>query len=200
MGLPLHNYLVVFGCFSPLFAVLFNHLPLLNCRKWFVISELSTISLATLIVMRFINTVQHTWMYFLFLALFNLVFTHRFGIKNFSKTLAVSLMLTYITTEMHEIPWFAFGYLGLFNQVLHPLHPLCHLYSFAVGCLVIKIANLKITKANALIFCLSIATLFYAFFRGTPHPIYTRGFCFLVLLVIFYFGSNLGTVKKHEQK
>ena len=176
MTLLVHNFLVIFSSFSPLFAVLIDRFSFLNCRRWFVFCELSFLSLSLLILIGIVDTLSYTWLYPLFIVGFNLVFTLRFGIKSFAKVFAVSLMAGFLLTETHEIANFVYNYFGLRNDPIwqspaYPLHPLTNLYSLVVGYLLFGMVHFK-KKIYTVILVCSIVLSSFGYYHFFYAPLY----------------------------
>lgn len=206
------NVLNLFGGFAPVFGLLVYQIPAFNRKYWFIISELALASATIFLMVWWIplaaifNTLPFVLFFYpLYLMGFLAVLSKRFGTTQFSKVLALTLMLGFLTTEMHEIPEFSFAYLGLFGHYLYPLHPLTHLYSIITFWLAMKIGKLHFTKPLILLSVLCLGYLYVMYFMcprtwlfTTPLTTVFGNFCacgrrplpFVWLATLFYYGCD----------
>jgi len=195
----LHNYLVVFFSFSPLFAVLINRMPFLSNIKGFIISQASLILLAVLLFTQAIPyTVPYIWLYPVFMFILNDILTLKFGFKSYSKILAVSLMAGFLLTETHEIANFMIKYLELattlsWQSLTYPLHPLTNLYSLLVGYVLFKEVNFKQRiYPFLLVFLLVVSSfVYYLFFYEKAFIPVIRFLQFFIFMYIIKKGGQL---------
>ena len=185
------NLFKVFSSFSPIFALLILGLPL-SSKKWFISVQAFFISVTVFLFLdglKWINPLILGF-YTLYIVGFNLIFTYRFKIKNFPKAFALSLMLSFLITEIHELPNFLFAYLGLFGHFLHPIHIFCHIYLLVVGYLAIKVAGLRVTKGGIMVFVVGLVCTFALYPIIGVYPVLERMLWFPFFAVIFYFWSE----------
>lgn len=200
------NLFIIFSGMSPIFAVLIERLTFLNMKKWFITIQSIFVAIIVYMLMAFPTLKGKTVpsilvLYPLFLLAFNFLFFYRFGVQHFSKGLSLSLMLTFVLTEMHEIPMFIVSYVKL--TFLDPgklANSIAPIYALVVGYLATKTAELKISKSRILGFALGISSLFPLYLlnpqldiSANPHILSfaKRIFCFLVLSTTFYHWSGI---------
>jgi len=141
-----------------------------------------------------VYTVPYIWLYPLFIFIANLIFTGKInGIQNFSKTLAISLMMGYLLTETHEIANFIHKYLGLIinENLTNSLHPITNLYGLLVGYFLFKTVKFKnrIYPYFLGYFLILSSFIYYYFFYSKPFIPYIR----IIQLGIFVYFINRGT-------
>jgi len=201
----LRNFFVLMSSFSPVIALFLPPVKELNNWKAVLIVE-SVIFGAFLSVLFFLPYVHSKTMpavlslYPLFLFLFNLVLLLKFKVAHFSKILSVSVILSFVTTELHELPAFTYSYLAL--EFLDPgkwiffLSPIATLIFFILAT---KIFSLSLSARSKLLLLLSVAGL-YVFYllnpqidiNGIPSVLayLKRFYCFVILAAAFLIGGD----------
>ena len=141
-------------------------------------------------------------LYPLFMFLFNLVLLIKFKPRVFSKILAVSLMLSFVLTEFHELPAFVYSYLSL--DFLDPgklIYALSPLYALVVFWLAARIFNLSLSikeKAVLMFYVLGIWVFYWINplidINEIPSALayVKRSYCFGILALAFLWGGNPG--------
>jgi len=139
-------------------------------------------------------------LYPLFMFLFNLVLLIKFKPRVFSKILAVSLMLSFVLTEFHELPAFAFSFLNL--QFLDPgklIFLLSPFYAVAVFWLAARVFNLSLSARSKAVLLFSVLGLWVFYWinplidiNGIPSVLayVKRFYCFILLAAAFLIGGN----------
>jgi len=202
----IRNMFTVFSSFSPIFAILIEHLPFLNRKRWFISVQTFFVAMTIYVLTLFPALEGKTLsnvlvLYPIFVVAFNFLFLLRFGLKKFSKGLALSLMLTFVLTEMHEIPAFVSSYLKLTflqpNQLVQSIAPI---YMVVVGYLAAKTAKLQVSKSSVLVLVFGVSLLFPLYFfyprlDFSTNPGFLsfakRVYCFLLLTLIFWRWSGI---------
>lgn len=168
-------------------------------RKWFILSEI-----LSLIVTIFLFLGGLGWypphalaLYSVFMMLNLAIFTYKFGYEQFGRALGVSLILSFITTEVWEFPVFVYGYLFIFgNSVLPMIHLLDHTYVIFSFYLAAKISNLYLTKTNMMILTTMLLSSFLFFEpielipESQEHFNILRFITFASFAVVFYFWGD----------
>jgi len=201
------NLFSVFGGLSPVLALLLARLPFLNGKKWFLASQVCFAALIVYMSVFFPIIKGETLpiilvLYSIFLFAFNIIFYRRFGTKNFSKSLALSIMLTFVLTEMQEIPVFFVGYSSLkFLESPYTLFcALAPIYPLVVWFLASKIAQLHLSKVGFLFLFVGISFLFPLYLlqpqldlslNPSPLAFAKRFWCFFLLATTFWRWSEL---------
>lgn len=189
-------------CFSPIYGLLLSYVEI-NGKKWFILSEI-----VALIATIFLFFGGLGWypphalaLYSVFMMLNLAILTHRFGFNNFNKALAVSLILSFITTEVWEFAVFVYGYLFIYgNSVIPIIHLMNHTYVVFSFYLAAKISNLRLTKVNVAILITMLLSSFLFFEPIELIPESQENFnilrtiTFLSFASVFYFWSE----KKNE--
>lgn len=195
------NLFKIFSGLSPIFAVLIAKMPLKG-KKWFVVTQSSLLALTILTLFvawnpHFTNPLLLA-SYPLFILAFNFIFTQRFGYEGFARSLALSLMLGFLLTELHEAPVFFFSVFGMFGHGFNELWFLPQFYLLVVGFLAVKTGKLRITRWNTTVFLLTLLAMVpFSFILSPYEPVkiglnlVKRLICFCSLTSIFYFWSEL---------
>ena len=202
--LPSVFYLTFFKfmvCFSPVFALLVSRLKM--DRKYFVISQLFCGVLTVFFFFDGLHWIPsfNLSIYMVFMMLNLVIFNLKFGSDQFSRTLAISLFLTFLTTEVWEFAPFVYGYLGLFGNFILPFtHPLDHIYVILCFCLAVKLASLRLTKVNVAILIGMLLCSFLFFGPTAIFPVQYHGYnpqfyimraiTFASFATVFYFWSD----------
>ena len=201
----LRNFFVLMSSFSPVIALFLPPVKELNNWKAVLIVE-SAIFGFFLYVLFFLPYVPFKTfpavlsLYPLFLFLFNLVLLLKFKVVHFSKILSVSLILSFVSTEFHELPAFTYSYLAL--EFLDPgkciffVSPIAALIFFVLAT---KIFRISLSSRSKVLLLLSVAGLyiFYLFnlkidHSGIPSAMayLKRFYCFVLLAVTFLIGGK----------
>jgi len=201
------NLFTISSGFSPVIALLVERLHILNQKKFFLVSQICFASLIVY-VLGFLPIIKGETLptvlvlYPSFLFMLNQLFYHRFGIKNYSKGLSLSILLTFVLTEIHEIPAFVEGYLS-FKFLISPYEIFCALapiYALVALLLAAKIAKLKLSLSGAIMLILGVAILFPLYYLNpqldlSMYPslmaFVKRIFWFFLLSTIFYRWSGV---------
>jgi len=201
----LRNLFVVFSGFSPLVALWVSSVKQLNSRRvaFFVESALFGLFLYVLFFLPYVYSKTFPAvlsLYPLFLFLFNLILLLKFKPKVFSKIFSVSLMLSFVLTELHELPAFAFSYWNLeFLQPERLIFFVSPFYALAVFVLAAKTFNLSLSFRSKVLLIFSLMGIFVFYWinplidiNGIPSVwVYLkRAYCFIVLAITFFIGGN----------
>jgi len=201
----MRNLLVIFSGFSPLVALGSSSVKQLNSRRvaFFVESALFGLFLYILFFLPYVHSKTFPAvlsLYPLFMFLFNLILLLKFKPKVFSKIFAVSLMLSFVLTELHELPAFAFSYWNLeFLQPERLIFFVSPFYALAVFVLAAKMFKLSLSVKLKVLLLFSLIGLFVFYWinplidiNGIPSVwVYLkRAYCFIVLAITFLIGGN----------
>lgn len=201
----LRNFLVILSGFSPLVALAVASVKQFNSVKvaFLVQSALFGFFLYVLFFLPYLHSKTFPAvlsLYPLFLFLFNLVLLWKFKAEVFSKILAVSMMLTFVLTEFHELPTFACSYLRL--EFLDPgrlIYFLSPLYALVVFILAARLFKLSFSARSKILLLLSVLGVFVFYWinplidiNGIPSALVyiKRIYCFAVLVFAFLIGGN----------
>jgi len=134
-------------------------------------------------------------LYPLFVVGFNMIFLSKFGVSKFSKIFAVSLMLSFFITELHELPLMVMRYFSFdFTDSLTVFLQLSLLYALVVVWLAAQTFKLKASRNVLVSIILGVLVLFplYIIFpsldtSAIPSSIayLKRIYCFVLLAFIF---------------
>lgn len=199
------NCFEIFGGLAPVIGVLVARMPFLNRRCWFWASEIVFVSISLFLFM-YPNQIGGNIpvilaLYPLFITVFLFIFDRKYGVEKFSKTLALSLMLGWLITELHEVPGFMLMYFGwLDNYATFQEHfvwftPLNHAYSIVVAYLAVKLGKLKVKLPVLILVGLGIG-LCAIMYPLCPHGVYTvwdvlkRIVWLPILTSVFYFWGD----------
>lgn len=201
----LRNLFVIFSSLSPFIAVNLSSVKQLNSgRAAFLIeSALFGLFLYILLFLPYIESktfpaVLSLYPFFLFI--FNLVLLIKFKPERFSQIFAVSLMLSFVLTEFHELPAFAYSYLML--EFLDPrrlIYFISPFYALAVFILAAKLFNLSLSTRSKILLLLSVIGVFVFYLinplidiNGIPTIwVYVkRAYCASILAAAFLIGGN----------
>lgn len=197
----LRNFFQILVCFSPAFAILINRLKINEkyAPIFFVISELSFIGFSIFLLLNGLQWLLPTIdlvLYMIFMMIYLAIFTSKFGLNNFNRALAVSLLLTFVVTEAWEFAVVVYAYLGLFGRTVIPIfHPLDHIYVILCFFFAVKISNLRFTKKNITILLIGILSsfLFFPPFDIIPFKsgvgVYNEQFLILRTITFLSFAS-----------
>lgn len=193
----------MFSVWAPIFALLIDRLPLRG-RRWFIGTEVALAGLAVIVLLGppIVEDVQGAilCLYPVFVMLFLWVFTDLCGYQRFSRALALSLMLGFLITELHELPGFIKLYLHQFDKVLAQPHylvwftPLNHIYSVIVAFLAARMARLKAGAWGPAALGFMGLWFFYPFYHFAIYvgparfflmAFLCRLFTFFIVLVVF---------------
>lgn len=173
----LQNLFKLMVGFSPMFAMFVSRVKL--DRKYFVVSELLFAAVTAFLFFDGLHWIPpfDLCIYQVFMMLNLAIFTFKFGREGFSRALAVSLLLTFIITEVWEFAAFVYGYLGWGGHSSLPiLHPLNHIYVLVCFLLATKISGLRFTKLNVTILVTALLCSFLFFEPTAIFPIVSRGY------------------------
>lgn len=201
----LRNILVILSSFSPLFAIWLSSIKGLNSVKAAVLIEIGFFGLFlfTLFFLPYVPTKTFPSvlsLYPLFLFLFNLIFFLKFGSRMFSKILAVSIMLAFVLTELHELPAFVYSYIHL--EFLEPgrlIFFLSPYYALIISSFAAQLFNVSFSRRSKGLLLLSILGLFIFYWinplidiNGIPSIwVYVKRFyCFVILAAAFLIGGK----------
>jgi len=201
----LRNIFVILSSCSPLFALFVASVKQLNSGRvsFLVQSALFGLFLYVLVFLPYVPSKTFPAvlsLYPLFLFLFNLVLLWKFKPRFFSKILAVSLMLSFVLTEFHELPAFAYSYLRL--EFLDPgrlIFFVSPFYALAVFLLAARMFTLSLSARSKFLLLISVLGIFVFYFidpqidiNGIPSVwVYLkRAYCFIVLAAAFLIGGN----------
>lgn len=199
------NVLVIISSFSPLFALWISSIKRINSLKAVVLFETGFFGmfLCTLFFLPYVPTKTFPSvlsLYPLFLFLFNLAFLIKFKPRIFSKILAASIMLSFVITELHEIPAFVYSYLNF--EFLDPSRLIFFLspyYALLIFSFATQMFNVSFSRRSKILLFVSILGIFIFYWinplidiNGIPSIwVYVKRFyCFAVLAALFYFGGN----------
>lgn len=180
--LLIYNFFVVFSSFSPVFAYLISKMKFLdgNRRGYFFFISSLLLSIFFLLffypatyisqgVSKFATPVNTLILYPLSVIFSSLILKINFK-KEYSKIIALSLILGFLLTELHEIPAFIQEYvnIGIANYHTYPYHFLSHIATVSFFVLAVKIGELKIRKHHIILFLL-VFGLTYSFYIIDPY-------------------------------
>ena len=180
--LLIYNFFVVFSSFSPVFAYLISRMKFLdgNRRGYFLfISSLLLFIVILLLfypatymsqgVSKVATPVNALILYPFSIILSSLILKINFK-KEYSKIIALSLLLGFLLTELHELPAFIQEYvnIGIANYHTYPYHYLSHIATATFFMLAIKIGELKIRKHHIILFLLVFGVT-YSFYIIDPY-------------------------------
>lgn len=201
----LRNMMVIISSFSPLFAIWISAIDELNSLKVAILFE--TVFLGCFLYVLFFLPYVPTKtfpsvlsLYPLFIFLFNLIFLIKFKPRAFSKILAVSVMLSFVLTELHELPAFAYSYLNLEfldpNRLVFFLSPY---YALIVYIFSSQLFNVSLSRRFKILLLASLLGIFVFYWinplidiNGIPSIwVYVKRFyCFIILAATFLIGGN----------
>jgi len=204
-ALFLKNFFVFMSSFIPVIALFLPPVKELNNWKAVLFIESAAFGVFLYVLFFFPYIPSKTVpavlsLYPLFLFLFNLIFVLRFGAAKFSRIFSVSLMLSFVLTEIHELPAFAYSYLIL--DFLDPskwiffISPYAALVFFLLAA---RTFDLTLSARSKVLLVLSVAGLivFYVIepqidIHAIPSALayVKRVYCFLLLAAAFLIGGN----------
>lgn len=204
-ALFVRNFVTFISGVSPILALLMINSRFLNGAKRIVALHIGLVCFALYVAFFFPNVDSLTVpsvlvLYPLFVIGFNLLFLGWFGISHFSRSFAVSIMLSFVITEMHELPAIIFGYFSL-----PPLTPevvflsFAPIYALIIACIAFKTFRISPDPPLLLLLAVTIAVLFAFYFRFplidiNAIPVMAayikRIFCFVILASIFMFWGD----------
>lgn len=168
----IRNYVLLLFGFSPIFAFLFlERMTFLNrySRILYPVLELGLLeaSLALIFVQPFFYTDTVfivKALYPIFMYCFLSLYERKFP-NDFTKSLMISIFLIYILTEIHEVPGFFWGYLGIepYTSRIYEYHFFTHLYTGVVYGLAVWKIKIPLMRNAILIPIIVLLFLFYAF-------------------------------------
>ena len=195
----LYNLVIIFSSLSPCFSILFERINFLNNRYAFVL-VISFLSI-TSFYLHFCDigvfggligySKQVLFLYPLFIALFNIIFTYRYKFNLFSKTFSRSLLLGYVLTETHEIANFFYEYVGGRTVINNNYHFLANSYLIVVLFVLFKKFNLSV-KISLVLSSIIVASsfLFYHFIYLPFFSPFIRIIQFMIFVSFFYEWGN----------
>lgn len=204
-ALFLRNFFVFISSFIPVIALFLPPVKELNNWKAALFFESAAFGVFLFALFFFPYIPSKTMpavlsLYPLFLFLFNLVLLLKFKVKEFSRIFSVSLILSFVVTELHELPAFLYSYYTL--QFLDPekwiyfLSPIGALVFFLLAA---RIFRLSLSSRSKVLLLLSVAGL-YVFYlldpqvdiNGIPSALayLKRFYCFVLLAAAFLIGGN----------
>jgi len=136
------------------------------------------------------------------MCIFLAVFYKKYKAQKFGLVLMLSLIATYLITELHELPAFIKMYFGLWDNIeALPQYfvwytPLNHLYTVIIGAFGLKVGHVKLKTFVPLFMTGAIATAIM--YEWTQHGVYsiwidlTRLVWIPVFCAIFYYGDKHG--------
>jgi len=184
--------LIIFFGFTliPYWSLIIWNLKL-NGKKYFVLTVIPTL---TFTVYRALNNmwfpIISSWLhlYSLFLVFYLVLFTEKYGFKQFNKAFAVSVFTVYLASEIWEIPVFL-PYLLRFPTVFNWLHPAYLIISFY---LFIKITRFTWNKLS--IGLVALIPLINYWLLNNPFP-NVNTIVRVVGLTLFGYAIYLGVKK-----
>lgn len=198
---------MIFSSFAPVVALFLIPVKSLNSKKAFFIIQSLTLSffIYVLFFLPYLPSKTMPMMlslYPLSLFLFNLILIRKFKICNFSRILAVSIMLAYVLTELHELPAFLYSFVHLSFLIPEKLiFSIAPIYALVVFWLAARSFNLHLVFWEKVLMLLSIMGLFGFYLinplidiNGDPTvwAYLARIYCFAILAAAFYLRGNPG--------
>lgn len=198
---------MIFSTFSPVVALFMRDVPQFNSKKAVIFFQSLVFALFLCMLLLFPEIPSKTVpsllaFYPLSLFSFNLIFLKKFKIHNFSRILSVSIMLSYVLTEIHEIPAFLFGISQL--NSLDPkiliiiIPPVYALLVFGIAAKSFRL-SLSIKEKTLIVMALLALFVFYMInplidINETPTvwAYLKRLYCFAILAAVFYLRGNPG--------
>jgi len=176
-----HNLAIIFSSLAPCFGLLLERIPYLNNKISFYLTILA-FSIFEIYLFFFIFGYSRLFLFIypLTIILFNIIFTYREGFQMFAKTLSLSLMLSFLLTETHEIANFFYEYTGWFQVLENNLHPFSNLYAILIGYLLFKRFNLNLKNSLSLVVAITLLSFLYYHFA------YTASFIIWIRLIQFF--------------
>ena len=201
----LRNFLVFMSSCSPLVALLLSKVKQLNNSRAVLLiqSALLCLFFSVLFFLPYVSskTVPAVLsLYPLFMFMFNLVFLWKFEGADFSRIFAVSIMLSFVLTEFHELPAFAYSYFML--EFLDPgklIFFLSPFYALAVFVLAARLFHLSLSARSKALLLLSVMGLWIFYWinplidiNGIPTALVyvKRAYCFAILVLAFLIGGD----------
>ena len=160
-----YNLFVVFCSFTPLFAFLIAQMRFLDGKEKVLDGfRVALIGTMMLIILWYpsgdivspsskATPLGAVILYPLFMLLFSIVLKKRFG-QDHSRTIAVSLLLGFLLTELHELPAFIQEYVNIGVPHIYPYHYLTHIATGIYFVLALKLAEVKVSTDHLILFIL----------------------------------------------
>lgn len=196
----IRNFVTILSGFVPILAILIAKCDQLNHKKAILFVQAAFIVFTFYVALLFPYVLSLTFssvlfLYPLFVVGFNMIFLSKFGVLKFSKIFAVSLMLSFVITELHELPLMVMRYFSFdFTDSLTIFLQLSPLYALVVAWLAAQTFKLKASRNVLFSIMLGVLVLFplYIVFPSLdtstiPLPVayLKRIYCFGLLAFIF---------------
>ena len=196
----IRNFVTFLSGFVPVLAIFIAKCDQLNHKKIILIVQVAFILFTIYVALLFPYVLSLTvssilFLYPLFVVGFNMIFLSKFGVSKFSKIFAVSLMLSFVITELHELPLMIMRYSAFdFTNSLTVFLQLSPLYALLIAWLAAQTFKLKASRNVLLSIILGVLVLFplYLIFPNLdtstiplPAAYLKRVYCFALLALIF---------------
>jgi len=179
MTVPLlcYNLFVVFSSFTPIFAYLVSKMSFLDGNVKVKVGFVTSLTgLMVLIIffypmnLQVMNTPLNTVLLYPFSILLLFIILSVNYTKNYSRSIAVSLILGFLLTELHELPAFIQEYvnIGILHIHTHPFHYLTHITTGIYFVLALKIGHVKLSWWHIVLFILVLLGS-YGFYLCDPY-------------------------------
>ena len=196
----IRNFVTILSGFVPILAILIAKCEQLNHKKFILFVQIVFMLFTFYIAFFFPYVLSKTFssvllLYPLFIVGFNMIFLAKFGVSKFSKIFAVSLILSFVITELHELPNMIIRYFSFdFTDSLTIFLQLSPIYALVVAWLAAQTFKLKASKNILLSIILGVLVLFplYIIFPSLDTSAIPslaaylkRIYCFALLAFIF---------------
>ena len=196
----IRNFVTILSGFVPILAIFIARCEQLNHKKFILFVQIVFILFTFYVAFFFPYVLSKTFssvlfLYPLFIVGFNMVFLSKFGVSKFSKIFAVSLMLSFVITELHELPTMIIRYFSFdFTNSLTIFLQLSPIYALVITWLAAQTFKLKASRNVLFSVILGVSVLFplYLIFPSLdtsaiplPAAYLKRIYCFALLAFIF---------------